>query len=123
MGAGLSALFTGEGDSSLSQSPVRPSLGDLPESCVALVIGYLDPLEICKLARLNRAFRGASLADFVWEEKLPPNYQILVGKVFGYLPETWGKRDIYERLCKANTLDGGTKVWGFYGSVLAILFD
>ncbi|GLT90930.1 hypothetical protein SLE2022_088450 [Rubroshorea leprosula] len=112
MGAGFSALFTGADESSLSQSPVRPSLGDLPESCVASVIRYLDPPEICKLARLNRAFRGASLADFVWEEKLPANYQILVGKVFGYLPETWGKRDIYERLCKANTLDGGTKkVW------------
>ncbi|GKV23061.1 hypothetical protein SLEP1_g32843 [Rubroshorea leprosula] len=110
MGAGFSSLFTGEDESSLSQLPVRPSLGDLPESCVASVIRYLDPPEICKLARLNRAFRGASLADFVWEEKLPPNYQILVGKVFGYLPETWGKRDIYERLCKANTLDGGTKI-------------
>ncbi|GLU05757.1 hypothetical protein SLE2022_228380 [Rubroshorea leprosula] len=112
MGAGLSVLFTGEDGGSLSQLPVRPSLGDLPESCVASIIGYLDPPEICKLATLNRAFRGASWADFVWEEKLPPNYRILFGEVFGSVPEQWGKRDIYTRLCRSHTFDDGTKkVW------------
>ncbi|KAF5734835.1 F-box protein PP2-A12-like [Tripterygium wilfordii] len=67
------------------------------------------PSEICKLARLNRAFRGASWADFVWESKLPPNYQILIDEVVGDLPAKLGQREIYERLCKANTFDGGTK--------------
>lgn len=112
MGAGFSIFFTDEESSSLSQSTARPNLGDLPESCVASIIEYLDPQEICKLATLNRAFRGASMADFVWEEKLPTNYRNLVEKVFGYVPEKWGKRDIYEKLCKANTFDGGNKkVW------------
>ncbi|KAB1217180.1 F-box protein PP2-A12 [Morella rubra] len=119
MGANLSAFFSGltwsdrsnwsSGSSSLQS---KPSLGDLPEGCVALVLGYLDPPEICKLARLNRAFRGASWADFVWESKLPYNYQILVTKVFGELPGDLGKREIYARLCRTNTFDGDTKkVW------------
>ncbi|KAG2681275.1 hypothetical protein I3843_11G136900 [Carya illinoinensis] len=119
MGADLSVLFsslTGPDYSNGSDGYLylqsRPSLGDLPESCVALVLGYLDPPEICKLARLNRAFRGASWADFVWESKLPSNYQLLFLKVFGELPGDLGKRGIYERLCQANTFDGGTKkVW------------
>ncbi|OMP09642.1 hypothetical protein COLO4_05266 [Corchorus olitorius] len=111
MGANFSALFNQDGLSSVSSS--SPSLGDLPESCVASIIGYLDPPEICKLAKLNRAFRGASWADFVWESKLPPNYQLLVDKIFGFVPEKLGKRDIYTRLCRANTFDGGAdkKVW------------
>lgn len=120
MGANLSAFFSGltwsdrsnwsSGSSSLQS---KPSLGDLPESCVALVLGYLDPPEICKLARLNRAFRGASWADFVWESKLPYNYQVLVTKVFGELPGDLGKREIYARLCRTNTFDGDTKVLFF----------
>ncbi|MBA0730668.1 hypothetical protein Golax_020377, partial [Gossypium laxum] len=98
------------GLSSVSSS--SPSLGDLPESCVASIIGYLDPPEICKLGKLNRAFRGASWADFVWESKLPSNYQVLLDKILTFVPENLGKREIYSLLCTTNTLDGGTKkVW------------
>ncbi|KAK8518434.1 hypothetical protein V6N13_027911 [Hibiscus sabdariffa] len=113
MGANFSALFIIDCLSSVSSSSSSsPSLGDLPESCVASIIGYLDPPEICKLAMLNRAFRGASWADFVWESKLPSNYQLLVDKILTSSPENLGKRDIYSRLCRANTLEGGTKkVW------------
>ncbi|WRX17421.1 Phloem protein 2-like - like 2 [Theobroma cacao] len=111
MGANFSALFIDQ-DGLASASSSSVSLGDLPESCVASIIGYLDPPEICKLAKLNRAFRGASWADVVWESKLPPNYQILVDKILGFVPEKLGKRDIYTRLCRANTFDDGTKkVW------------
>ena len=88
----------------------KPGLGDLPESCVASILGYLEPTEICKLAKLNRAFRGASMADFVWESKLPSNYRVLVRKVLGDSVGNLGKREIYARLCRPNTLDEGTKV-------------
>jgi hypothetical protein len=37
----------------------------MPESCVAAVLLYLNPLEICHAARLNRVFRGAASADCV----------------------------------------------------------
>ncbi|KAK4758403.1 hypothetical protein SAY87_019704 [Trapa incisa] len=51
--------------------PSRPvalptCLGDLPESCVASILTHLEPRDICGLARLNRAFRCASWADFAW---------------------------------------------------------
>ncbi|KAL6177201.1 hypothetical protein ACLB2K_048727 [Fragaria x ananassa] len=95
-----------------SPPPAKPGLGDLPESCAAEIMGYLDPPEICKLAKMNRAFRGASWADFIWEAKLPSNYQIIVKKVFGDGLGDLGKRDVYERLCRPNTFDGGAKtVW------------
>ncbi|KAK2372165.1 hypothetical protein P8452_45556 [Trifolium repens] len=89
-----------------------PTLGELPESCVASIIAYMDPPQICQLATLNRAFRAASSADFVWESKLPPNYHLLLAKIFQDFPINLGKRHIYTSLCRLNSLDGGTKkVW------------
>ncbi|CDP09805.1 unnamed protein product [Coffea canephora] len=118
MGAAFSMLF------SSTNTPAAPAsklgLGDLPESCVASVLLYLDPPEICKLAMLNRAFRGASSADFVWESKLPLNYGSVIDRVAddGWkqgcddFPKNLCKRDIYSRLCRPKSFDGGTKkVW------------
>ncbi|XP_061337295.1 F-box protein PP2-A12-like [Gastrolobium bilobum] len=97
--------------STASPSPT-PTLGGLPESCVALILGYAEPPQICKLATLNRTFRAASCADFVWESKLPANYDVLVTKIFGDFPINLGKRAIYASLCRLNSFDGGTKkVW------------
>jgi hypothetical protein len=73
----------------------------------------MDPPQICQLATLNRAFRAASSADFVWESKLPPNYHLLLAKIFQDFPINLGKRHIYTSLCRLNSLDGGTKVLYF----------
>ncbi|KAF3433025.1 hypothetical protein FNV43_RR24127 [Rhamnella rubrinervis] len=99
----------------------KPGLGDLPEDCISSILRYLDPLEICKLALLNRNFHGASLADFVWESKLPPNYKLLLHRAAlvhdhdhdGNNPHVYlSKKDIYTKLCRPNRFDGGTKeVW------------
>lgn len=93
----------------------KPKLGDIPESCVALVLSGLDPLEICKLARLNRAFRGASTADFIWESKLPSNYKFLIDQVTGeeeMITDFECKKDIFARLSRPNSFDCGNKeIW------------
>lgn len=110
MGTGFS-FFLGETSTGLlgsSSLPAKPGLGDLPESCISSIFMYLDPPEICKLAQMNRAFRAASLADFVWESKLPSNYKFLVDKVLDH--ENLPKKEIYARLCQPNCFDGGTKV-------------
>lgn len=110
----MGAAFSGsaeEGIGAESTDPLKQGLGEIPEFCVALVLINLDPPEICELARINRAFRQASLADFVWESKLPENYPSLVKKLFdGRNPEIGlSKRDIYTRLCRPIPFDGGTK--------------
>ncbi|KAK6158110.1 hypothetical protein DH2020_005424 [Rehmannia glutinosa] len=107
--------FSASRSSAATPSP-DPGLGDLPESCVAAVLSHLDPPQICRLATLNRAFRGASSADFVWESKLPLNYEDVIARVFEedevFFNKGLCKRDIYARLCAANGFDGGTKkVW------------
>lgn len=96
--------------SSFRSNQTGSTLGELPESCVASIIGYMDPPQICQLATLNRAFRAASSADFVWESKLPTNYHLLLAKIFHDFPINLSKRDIYASLCRLNTIDDGTKV-------------
>lgn len=97
-------------------------LGELPEGCVASVLIHLDPPEICDLARLNRAFRGAASADLVWDLKLPPNYEYLLKKAEDKKENKKNlmlrsKKEIYAQLCKSNPFDGGTKVCSSFRSL------
>ncbi|CAF1722255.1 hypothetical protein HID58_085669 [Brassica napus] len=110
MGSGLS-LFTNGSSSSPSRERdlLKPGLGDLPESCVALILEKLEPVEICRFSKLNRAFRSASWADFVWESKLPHDYRSILEKILGGFPEKLRKRDIYNFLSRVNSFDDGTK--------------
>lgn len=110
MGASLSNLTEAGSDGSGG-----PGLGDIPESCVACVFTYLTPPEICNLARLNRAFRGAASSDSVWEPKLPSTYPQLLSLL---PPETVSnrsplskKKDIFAFLSRPIPFDEGTKVW------------
>ncbi|XP_023752072.1 F-box protein PP2-A11 [Lactuca sativa] len=115
MGSGFSSFLVLSSAPSAPAVPPETNLGDLPESVVGSVLVHLNPQEICRLAALNRAFRGASSADFVWESKLPENYDSIVSRVFGdgnEFPSNLCKRDIYARLSRPNSIDGGTKkVW------------
>ncbi|CAL0316923.1 unnamed protein product [Lupinus luteus] len=102
MGSLLSNLGT-------NGSTIGPGLGDIPECCVARVFLYLTPPEICNLARLNRAFRGAASADFVWETKLPHNYQDLLEFVATERHQNLCKKDIFALLSKTLSFDDGNK--------------
>ncbi|XP_044473672.1 F-box protein PP2-A15-like isoform X2 [Mangifera indica] len=105
MGASLSNL-TDNG------ATLGPGLGDIPESCVACVFLYLTPPEICNLARLNRAFRGAASSDSVWEKKLPPNYQDLLYFMPSERYQHLSKKDIFALLSRPVLFDDGNKeVW------------
>ncbi|KAK6936416.1 Phloem protein 2-like [Dillenia turbinata] len=112
MGASSSASAINDDAESFS----KPGLGDLPESCAALILSHLDPPQICRLAKLNRTFRSASSADVLWELKLPSNYEFLVNKLLGSQGSCLNdvvlnnKKQIYALLSRPNSFDGGTKV-------------
>lgn len=109
MGASLSNLNDGANGSTLG-----PGLGDIPESCVACVFLYLTPPEICNLARLNRAFRGAASSDSVWESKLPPKYQHLLDLLPPERYQNLSKKDIFALISRPIPFDDGNKVDKFY---------
>lgn len=110
MGAGASDMAGVEPSGKVA----RAGLGDLPELCAAEVLLHLDAPDICRLARLNRAFRGAAAADFVWETKLPVNYGHLLRLVDDAEEEELGKKDIFARLAKPVPFDDGKRVRFFY---------
>lgn len=106
MGANISSS-----GGSFSSSSSRTCLGDIPESCISSLLMNLDPPDICKLARVNRAFHRASSADFLWESKLPSSYKFLANKVLGEENiDSMTKKEIYAKLCTPNRFDDGTKV-------------
>lgn len=106
MGASLSNL------TEAGNGAAGPSLGDIPESCVACVFLYLSPPEICNLARLNRAFRGAASSDGVWVSKLPPNYQDLLALFPPERFQNLSKKDIFALLSRPVPFaDGNKEVW------------
>ncbi|KAG7533899.1 F-box domain [Arabidopsis thaliana x Arabidopsis arenosa] len=91
-------------------------LEDVPENCVTAMFMYMEPPEICLLARVNKSFHRASRSDAVWEHKLPPNYKFLVRRILEDQNEVGEKekliirkKEIYARLCRPNLFDAGTK--------------
>ncbi|CAJ1976304.1 unnamed protein product [Sphenostylis stenocarpa] len=72
-----------------------------------------DEIGLLRFEFVAAAFRDASLADFIWESKLPLNYKFIVEKALKDVSvEDSGKRDIYARLCRPNLFDNGTKeIW------------
>ncbi|KAJ0261754.1 F-box protein PP2-A14 [Hirschfeldia incana] len=90
-------------------------LEDVPENCITAMFMYMEPPEICILARVNRSFHRASRSDTVWEHKLPLNYKFLVRRILE--DQQVGEKDkvisrtkeIYARLCRPNLFDAGTK--------------
>lgn len=111
MGANASSIET-KSDDGLNYLPLKSKLDDMPEACVALVLSYLDPPEICKLARINRVFRAASSADFIWEPKLPSNYKYILQELLGMRDDGLCIKDLFAKLSRPRSFDGGTKeVW------------
>ncbi|XP_060201337.1 F-box protein PP2-A15-like isoform X2 [Lycium barbarum] len=107
MGASLSSLTDNE------STRGKPSLGDIPENCVECVFMYLNPPEICNLARLNRAFRRAASSDAVWDSKLRVNaHQLLDVLPQRKKYEGFSKKDIFALLSRPVAFDDGNKeVW------------
>lgn len=91
-------------------SPSSSFLQDLPENCIWIILTKLDPPEICKLATLNRAFRAASSADFIWESKLPSNCTSLLRALLHPQFSLPNNKHIFAALTRPNLFDAGTKV-------------
>lgn len=127
MGANVSSIDT-NCDDGLNYLPFKPKLDDIPEACVALLLSYLDPPEICKLSRINRLFRAASSADFIWEPKLPSNYNYILQKLLALnVDDALCKKDIFAKLSSPRSFDGDTKVClfsssSFFFNILYYLF-
>ncbi|KAG4953432.1 hypothetical protein AAZX31_14G071300 [Glycine max] len=42
-------------------------LQDLPEGCIAKILSYTTPVDVCRLSLVSKAFRSAAESDTVWD--------------------------------------------------------
>lgn len=85
-------------------------LGDLPESCVSLILILNTPRDVCRLSTVSQTFRLAGNSDSVWEKMLPIQYRHLLERLDSPL-EFSSKRELYFSLCHPNLIDGRTKMF------------
>jgi len=83
-------------------------LGELPESCISLIVGLTTPGDVCRLSAVSQTFRLAGNSDSVWEKMLPVQYRHLLARLDTPLHFS-SKRELYFALCHPNLIDGRTK--------------
>jgi hypothetical protein len=91
-----------------------PSLGDLPEHCIAAILSRLSPGEVVRSTCVCPSFRAAANFDFVWEIMLPQKYQDLLALDPDVVPTQFAsKREVFEHLCNL-PLVFANKTQGFW---------
>ncbi|RDX76919.1 F-box protein PP2-B11, partial [Mucuna pruriens] len=66
----------------------------LPEGCVACIIAFTTPLDVCRVALVSKIFRSAADSDAVWERFLPSDYHSIVS-LFPSLLNYSSKKTLY----------------------------
>ncbi|BBM97771.1 hypothetical protein MPTK1_1g08200 [Marchantia polymorpha subsp. ruderalis] len=84
---------------------------DLPRSCIALVLCFLSPRDIAISACANRAFRGVSLSDVVWQAMLPKDYNEVLAKAKDGARAFDSKKQIFDYLCSKVLLQNHEFYW------------
>ncbi|TKY52051.1 putative F-box protein PP2-B12 [Spatholobus suberectus] len=80
----------------------------LPEGCIANVLSFTSPRDVCRLSLLSSTFRSAAESDAVWGKFLPSDYHTIISQSSSLcLPS---KKHLYLHLCqKPLLLDDGKK--------------
>jgi hypothetical protein len=84
-------------------------LGDLPESCIALILRLTAPRDVARLACVSPAFRAAADWDMVWESRLPVDLEAILAQATNAPPRPCSKTKLYDFLCNRVLLKNGTE--------------
>ncbi|KAK7376340.1 hypothetical protein VNO78_34806 [Psophocarpus tetragonolobus] len=81
---------------------------NLPEGCIANVLSFTSPKDVCRLSLVSSTFRSAADSDAVWDRFLPSDYDTLISQSSSFsLPS---KKHLYLFLTqKPLLLDDGKK--------------
>ena len=80
-------------------------LQDLPEGCIAKILSYTTPVDVCRLSLVSKAFRSAAESDTVWDCFLLSDFTSFIP------PSSTSKNDLYFTLSDLPTImDQGRKV-------------
>ncbi|KAL6146899.1 hypothetical protein ACLB2K_057575 [Fragaria x ananassa] len=79
---------------------------DLPEGCVANVIGLTTPRDACRLSLISTDFKSAADSDAVWDKFLPPDTNEIVSHSDSEI-DAKSKKELYFTLCDPILIDDG----------------
>ncbi|XP_022144425.1 putative F-box protein PP2-B12 isoform X2 [Momordica charantia] len=83
----------------------------LPEGCIAHILSFTTPHDVCRSALVSSAFRAAAEADGVWDRFLPPEYRREISDAVSHIfPSFASKKELFLHLCRYPILiHGGAK--------------
>nr|XP_016468908.1 PREDICTED: F-box protein PP2-B10-like isoform X1 [Nicotiana tabacum] len=82
----------------------------LPEDCIAKILAFTSPLDVCRFSLVSKPVRPAAESDSVWEKFLPSDYESIVAGSMSPIPDFHSKKDLYVHLCHHPLLiDAGRK--------------
>lgn len=82
---------------------------NLPEGCIANILSFTSPRDVCRLSLLSSTFRSAAQSDAVWNKFLPSDFHTILSQSSSLsLPS---KKDLFLYLCqKPLLIDDGKMV-------------
>jgi len=83
-------------------------LGNLPESCMSIILGLTTPRDVCRFSVVSHTFRLAGYSDSVWEKMLPIHYRHLLSRLDSPLQFS-SKKELYFTLCHPQLIDCSKK--------------
>ena len=85
----------------------------LPEGCIAGILAWTSPRDVCRMSAVSLEFLSAAESDALWETFLPADYREIIGlssESSSHLSIS-SKKEVFFRLCNSPLLiDGGKKV-------------
>ncbi|KAJ9703202.1 hypothetical protein PVL29_004831 [Vitis rotundifolia] len=84
----------------------------LPEGCIAGILAWTSPRDVCRMSAVSPEFLSAAESDALWENFLPADYREIIGlssESSSHLSIS-SKKEVFFRLCNSPLLiDGGKK--------------
>ncbi|XP_022973918.1 F-box protein At2g02240-like [Cucurbita maxima] len=73
----------------------------LPEGCIAHILSFTSPQDVCRFASVSSTFRSAADADDIWERFLPLEYGAEISDALSHIfPPFASKKELYLHLCR-----------------------
>ncbi|KAK7278269.1 hypothetical protein RJT34_23295 [Clitoria ternatea] len=84
---------------------------NLPEGCIANILSFTTPRDVCKLSLVSSTFRSAADSDAVWDKFLPSDINTLISQSSSSSSlSVQSKKHLYISLCQNPLLiDDGKK--------------
>ncbi|XP_010493706.1 PREDICTED: putative F-box protein PP2-B12 [Camelina sativa] len=82
---------------------------DLPEECIAVVISFTSPYDICRLSAVSKLLRSIADSDAAWERFLPSYSRMYINNTLS----SFSNKKLFLCLCESPLLigDGRMSFW------------